>query len=55
MFLQTLTLHDILVGIPHDGAAIFVYVLVLVSIGAIIKGSLKKSAPVTADWRANDE
>jgi hypothetical protein len=41
-------------GIPHDGPAIFIYVLVLVSIAAVIKGSMKKSPPVSATWRSDD-
>jgi hypothetical protein len=54
MFLQTLTLHDLLIGIPHDGPAIFIYTLVLVSVAAVIKGSMKKSEPVGADWRSDE-
>lgn len=53
MFLQSLTLRDLLVGIPHDGPAIFIYILVLVSVAAVIKGSTKQS--VSATWRSDEE
>jgi hypothetical protein len=34
--------------------AIFIYILVLVSVAAVIKGSMKKSEPVGADWRSDE-
>ena len=40
-----LTLHSILVDIPHDAAAIVIYVLSAAVIGWVLKAGLKKPDP----------
>ena len=42
---ETLTFHRIIENIPRNPAAIFVYLLLAVSIGLIVMGSRKKNKP----------
>jgi len=42
---ESLTFHRIIENIPRNPAAIFVYLLLAVSIGLIVMGSRKKGNP----------
>jgi hypothetical protein len=54
MFIQALTLRDLLTGIPHDAAAIVVYVLLLAGILAVIRGSVHRDPPASAGPAGGD-
>ena len=42
---EGLTMGEILADIPHDAASIFIYVLILVSVGWVIRAGRKKNTP----------
>jgi hypothetical protein len=53
MFIEALTLRDLLTGIPHDGPAVFVYLLLLAGIVAVVRGSMQKNPPAAGPHRGD--
>jgi hypothetical protein len=39
MFIEALTLREVVAEVPHDAASLLVYLLVLIAVVAVVRGS----------------